>query len=277
MPGSGLDIKAGRQLYPAWLASEFIYVGALQPFRVMPASVSNLSSFRAFDGLSVNQTVDVGVGKATATVFGGRANQNSASPTTLTPVDAPNLIGASLTLKGDGFKARAQVSRSSVSLSTYYTSVSTVSGVSVPVVSNVQALNGKADTLSATFGANYDKDNIVVWAEYGTVSSSDGPMTGAGQFLKSLQGGYVLAGYRLGQFMPRYSYALADWSQSGISGIGKGTTHNIGLNYQATDQVVVKGDFQMDITSSGFSGVMVTNAAGVTNAKSFTVGVDFMF
>ena len=127
-PIDGLNIRAGRQRYPVFTASEYINEHEQLPFRVMPSIIYNLAPFDSFDGVSVTKTIDVGSNKLQLSIFGGDPVLNLALGTTylgtgvpfLRTADNSNLLGAKVTFEGDGFRLRAQASRSTV------TSTSTV-------------------------------------------------------------------------------------------------------------------------------------------------------
>jgi hypothetical protein len=278
-PGN-LTVKLGRQLYPAWLAAEYLDVGFLQPYRTLPESVISLMPYRGFDGLTLGYKFDLGFAKLYAAAFGGKASTTSfnynGTNRSQSYFDASNIVGGTFTLTGDGFRLHGMISRSSVTGYQFASTISTVGGF--PIQSIIAATNGlSVNTTSATAGLSYDKHNIVFWGEYGMINSNDAPSTTSGQFLKSAKTGYALLGYRLGALMPRYMISMADYSQLGFSGLGKLTTHNIGANYQLNEKAVLKVDFQMDQLPGDGTATFVTATNGATSAKSASVGVDFVF
>ncbi len=275
-PVKGLNFKLGRQLYPVWIAAEFIDVNYLQPFREMPNSVYSLSPFKGFDGLSVDYGFDLGFGTLTPAMFGGRANLSSGSAAQSIQVDSSNLLGASLTLDGDGYRLRAQTSRSDVRIN----QTITAAGINRTM---------SDATIISTVGYRFDKYNIVSWGEYGYSHAPKGQDTGyanvfkpalGGKYLGDIRSWYLLGGYRFGNIMPRYTYAKADW-QAGIVN-GKSKTHNFGVNIQATPGVMVKLDYEIVKVpgpTENDAALFVTRTAGSTEttAKSFFAGVDFIF
>ena len=129
--------------------------------------------------------------------------------------------------------------------------------------------------MNTSFGAMIDRSNFVLWGEYGRISSSGG----SNGFLKLLFGGYVLAGYRIGDFLPRYQFTYSDWSRSGIPTLTKGTTHGLGLNYQATAHLVLKGDYEVYLNpgTCAIPNGVVAASGFPQRASVATLGIDFIF
>jgi predicted porin len=277
-PGD-LFVKLGRQLYPSWLAAEYLEVGFLQPYRALPQAVISLLPYRGFDGLTIGYKFDLGFARFALSTFGGRANYSSYSQSNGTAsqavFDTTNLLGVSGTLTGDGYRVHASFSREKVTGNMY----AAVKIPPSPLISIMPVLSGQeANATTLAVGANYDKNNIVVWTEYAAVSSADGTTNSSGTFLKGGWAGYALVGYRIGSFMPRYMYSTADYGQLGISSLGKVVTHDIGVNYQVNDKVILKADFQLDTIPDGSTPTFVTrNVASATSATSATLGLDFVF
>jgi hypothetical protein len=213
-PVDELNIRAGRQRYPIFTASEYINEHEELPFRVMPSIIYGLAPLDSFDGVSISKTIDAGSGKFQFSAFGGSPVINGSSSTTSyvatgVPVAASfhssNLVGAKITYEGDGFRLRAQASRSTE------TATSTVE-LAAPYGSSSYY---EAHEENFTVGYRYDKHNIVSWGEYlfavspGSTTVPAGNGLPGGAFLGKAQGGYILVGYRVGDFLPRYTFAQA--------------------------------------------------------------------
>lgn len=262
---SDWHIKVGRQLYPDWLAAEFIDVGFLQPNRRLPSNVEGLSPYKAFDGLLTDYILDLGAaGYLTASLFGGRAQTDVGSNGNTISAEAKGFFGTALTLKGDGYKVRAQINRERASIS------GTTNGAS-----------RSNDQYAYTFGASYDKNNFVIWSEYGGIKSDQyvNSLTGGSAYAESAHVFYALFGYRLGAFMPRYMWSDCDYNHLGI-GYGRSFTHNLGLNYQMKDNVILKFDLLFEqfknigAAGNGAAGKVYVIGA---DATAFTAGMDFIF
>ncbi len=278
----GLNIKMGRQLFPNWLAAEFIDVGYLQPYIRGPQGVLTMSPFKNFEGLLADYTSDIGIGKLTGTLFGGVATRDFTGYSSDFQTDISNFAGAAVTLNGDGFRVRGQLSRALLKATSIARNVAPPAPGYPNVATDIVAINGEmVNTLTATVGASYDKNNIVVWTEYGSNTGTGGQVNvvggkNLGQFLQSIHGGYALGGYRFGKLMPYFMYSQSDWSEAGF-GLGKEKDYTIGLNYAATPGAVVKLAYMIEATDDG-KGAFVTRTAGdATAAHTVMAGVDFIF
>jgi hypothetical protein len=137
-------------------------------------------------------------------------------------------------------------------------------------------------------GGRLDKWNFVLWSEFGDMWSNDGtpisssvPRKSGGNFLQSSQGGYILAGYRLGSLLPRYMFSQC--TSNIFDGTRQKTTvHNFGLNYQINAQSVAKLEYVISMIPSASSGDLsqnLTTAAGTkdTSGSAIYLGVDLIF
>jgi hypothetical protein len=267
-PVENTSLRAGRQLLPVLMASEFVRVGYLLPYRQIPSIVYNLVPFSRFDGVSVYQTIDTDAGKLTVGAFGGKPALDINS--TLLPAGSDyefdDLLGVQATLDGNGWRVRAQASRD-------------YSLASSPGVSE----DGHIQNYSV--GYRFDKYNIVSWGEYVLIRTPDGTPVNGGRYIGDGRGYYLLGGYRIGRFMPRYTFAQASQTfnvgaPTGSYGNGQVTSHTIGLNYQAGSQAVIKCEYELDLvpTAQG-GGYLVTQPSNTTVAagSAFYLGVDFIF
>jgi predicted porin len=127
-----------------------------------------------------------------------------------------------------------------------------------------------------SLGYRYDKMNIVSWGEYVYTHSGDGTSFPTANFAQSGKAGYVLIGYRVGDWLPRYTFAQA--SVTNIIDAGKTTTHTIGVNYQASAKVVAKAEFEIDKggTPVPFEDTISPLTSSTTGTAGY-VGVDFVF
>lgn len=266
-PWAGASFRIGRQLYPPLLASEYVRVGYLLPFRQIPNIVFNLQPFTRFDGASAYQSVHTSLGEFSFGLFGGTplldVNSTTAAASGFT-FKLTELIGTQLTLDGDGWRVRAQASRF---LSR------------VTLASPLPAANLTGVEHAYSIGYRYDKSNIVSWGEYIWVRTPNGTATTSGRYAEEGEAFYLLGGYRFGKFMPRYTFARASQKYN-IYSNGRAITHTWGLNYQAGSQAVAKVEFELDrVPSAGGGGYFVTQptGAGSTSGRALYAGVDFIF
>jgi hypothetical protein len=255
------------------MASEYVRVGYLLPFRQIPAPVYLIAPFTRFDGVSVYETFDLGIGKLTAGVFGGTPalDVNSAQLPAGVSYSFADLLGSQLSLDGDGWRVRAEVSRNFTSQAT-----------AAPLPDTVE----EGHTQTYSLGYRYDKNGIVSWGEYILSRAPDGTPVNGGKFVGVGRGYYVLGGYRIGKFMPRYTFAQGsqDFNVASATGgyrNGRVTSHTLGVNYEAGEQAVIKIEYEQDLvpSASAGGGYFVTQQPGGTSSSggAFYAGVDFIF
>ncbi len=266
-PTQNTSLRLGRQLFPSLQASEYVRVGYLLPFRQIPYNVFGLLPFTRFDGASAYQTFDTQAGKLTFGLFGGRplldVNNTLLSISGLRFKFA-ELIGTQITLDGDGWRIRAQASR-------FFSQLLT----SAPLPAS--DLTGSEQNYSV--GYRYDKSRIVSWGEYVWVRTPNGTPGPTGRYAYRGYGFYTLAGYRIGKFLPRYTFSKGV-QEYNVQTNGSSTTHNVGLNYQAGQGAVIKVEYQRDIVPQAQGGgYFVTQPVGSTakSGASLYAGVDFIF
>lgn len=285
-PVEGTSIKVGRQLLPIFIASEYIHVGFLLPYQHMPATVYGLTPATRFDGISFLQSFNLGIGKLSLMAFGGTPIVDTQSALANGPgfslaISGEDSLGGQVSLDGDGWRLKAYASRNYLaSKSTINFSAPSTSYVVTPVSS---LSDGHLQCFSASL--RYDKNNIVTWAEWVMARMPDGtPQSDGGHAFANARGYYILGGYRLGRFLPRYSFAQGSQSYDipplGSAVInGQVTTHTLGVNYQAGNQAVLKLEIERNLFPfPGGGGYLIspyTNKA--TSADSFFAGVDFIF
>ena len=258
----GALVRAGRQRMPIFTASEYISEHYQLPFRVLPSIIYRAAPFSTFDGVSVSQSIETALGKVIVGIFGGTPIVDLSS--TISSVSASNLLGAKVSLDGDGWKVRAQASRSQETIN-----------FSTPPTASYNVSNQQIYTV----GYRYDKNNIVSWGEF-LYRQSPGSVQGPKGFaLRKSEGGYILAGYRIGKFMPRYTFSHID-TELGISNPdGTATSHVVGVNYEFEPKIIGKLEVQFDNVSAANSAYGYTVAAGstATSSSSIYAGLDFGF
>ena len=276
-PLNGFNVKAGRQLMPFLMSSEYARVGLLLPFRQQPIGLF-IEPFTRFDGLSVEQDFNIGIGQLAVHLFGG-SPQLDLSPVGLPPGQSfflSDMYGLALTLDGIGWRVRAQgsVNRGGETLP------------NPPI-----GPGGRYDAFreSWSLGGRYDKHNVVVWAEYvASVAPQSTTTNYGGRFIEHGEGYYGLVGYRIDKFLPRYTYSRGsnDFNISGLHGQawnGDIDSHTFGVNYQATPNVVLKAEFERQFIGSpdtaGNFGVnqLATTASPKTHGDALYIGTDFIF
>lgn len=271
-PLDGLTFKLGRQIFPNWLLSEFIDVGVTYPWRRPPNYVYSVSPFKAFNGATAEYRYQMAHGMSlTGSLFGGSEKISGVYGLNVTSnIELNDLVGATITLDGDGWRVRGMGGRYRNQGSNQ---VLTINPKTTVGTSYFPAEYAPFVTIY-TIGARYDKHNIVGYAEYGheqsrgaSVISSTGIPYG-----DRIWGTYGSLGYRLGRLLPWYMYTYADWHLGFNGADGKTAVNSAGLNFQATPSVVVKAQYDRQET---WRDSMALNKIGT--ADTLSAGVDLVF
>lgn len=257
-PSSDFSAKMGRMLNPAWIAAEYLSVGALLPYRQVPRDAYSLSPFSSFDGGQIIKSFDSGFGRITTSVWGG-------TPVlTFGTLQITNYWGASLGLDGDGWGVKL----------TQSSAILRLPALNIGSLLNISSLSFKVD-----------KNGFVAWGEafYSKANKdSDTFNLGLGNstLAEQFDGGYILVGYKFGKFMPRYTYTKTHRTLGlPTNPETKGQTHTIGLNYEVASQAVMKLEYQMIKGEDGFAIPAATRMKTNTdnNGSAMYAGFDFTF
>jgi hypothetical protein len=258
-------VKLGRQLFPALLSSENARVHFLLPGRSIPLAVSNASPFISIDGASFNQEFSTGLGKFSYGLYTGSPKLNLTSATVSANVN--NSYGAQLNLEGDGWKLHGSANH-------WYEEL-VFTGTAATAYGSI----GKFSSVMYTLGGRYDKNNFVFWSEYLYRDPSNvSTLKNGKKTMGNISAGYALAGYRIGKWMPRLTYAISNQDTGYTEGRTK--TYGLGINYQASDTAIFKIDLERwTIPSLGNGNTSVTTNAknDKTYANAVYAGVDFIF
>lgn len=273
-PSENWVFRAGRQLYPGWIISEYQDVGLLQPYVRMPNHVFTLSPFKSFNGFSAEFKEKFGDQKLSVKVFGGNAPQDFVlGAAGYMQNNFKNLLGANANFQGDGYLLRATYVRLQAN-TTFTLFNNTKLGPDLNNVSTLSTTDSTSSDQVVTAGFKFDKYNLLVMVEGGKSWSSGGtPVTaiGTGEYLKKIYSGYATIGYHIGQFMPVYTYGYSNTEIAITSGIVR--SHQFGLNYYVNPSVVVKGE----VILATASGSQVSYVTPGSTGNGAALGVDFVF
>lgn len=260
-----LKLKYGRQLLPNWLVAEYDKVAYLQPYRRIPEAMRRISYFHNFNGLLAEYVIPFEKGNVTISTWAGDYDIDVESGTRI-KAKASNLYGGALTLNYKSFKLHSQ-------LSIYDTDI-----ISNSTSANLASIN---KTKQYNFGLAYEENDILLWSEYGRIYNDNSTSFGAtGNLFEEGEAFYVLAGYRIGKFMPRVTYSKANTIRFGYPGVeGKEQVVNLGVNYNLHPKAVLKLDFEVAYLEDEFNGVTYRRSANSTedSGSSILASIDFIF
>jgi len=269
-PMDNFRMRIGRQLFPAWLVSEYIDVGHMYPWTETPHSVYELSPFKSINGLSFDHTIQLGnKSKLTVLVFGGE--EQIRIPLAGGGHEDNNygsVIGSELTLQSSGHKFRLMGAN-------YKLKTNVDDGVN-PIAD----FNNNSVTV-LTSGYKYDQNDILVYAEYGLregntsgtdVTSPYLPYDGINSrsFNKRARAGYLTFGYWFNKVLPHLTLSQSNWQTGTVEGTQD--LYSLGLNYKINDNIIFKTNVGYTITNNGPAHM---DAEG--DATTWVGGVDMIF
>jgi hypothetical protein len=194
-------VRLGRLSLPAYLVSDYRYVGYANPWVRAPLEVYTMASLDSYEGADVVWTHGVGDGYLSAQLVGGHVSAALPDNDEHTArVKANQLAAAYLTYEIGGLRVRGGYSSSKVTYLSDGTNALFGGLRLAGFERTANAFESDNDRLSFTsFGANYDADNLLLTGEYAKLRS-DARMIG------NATGWYGTFGYRLGKWMPYVTY-----------------------------------------------------------------------
>ncbi|WP_017460334.1 porin [Dyella ginsengisoli] len=235
-----VSVRVGQLGWPAYLVSDFRYVGYANNWLRPPLEVYNLAALDNFQGADVDWTHSVGSGYLTLKVLGGHAeNDLPDSSNHSAKLRVNSLMGAYATYEIGNLRMRGGISTGKVSYTTQ-----TLDGLYAGLdftgfgdVTHKLALRNSR-TNFASIGATYDANNVMITGEYADRRSSS-------LLLGHSHGWYVTGGYRFGNVMPYVTYAgyykRNDSNEASVPMVGPLVPLSVGV------QGLVQQDSQHDV------------------------------
>ncbi len=264
-PTDNFRFRIGRQLFPAWMVSEYIDVGYMYPWTETPHAVYELAPFKSLNGLAADYSFQLNeTQKLTVTVFGGQ--ESVKIPIAQGGNESNNygsVIGSEVALTGNGHKLRA--------MGSYYNVGSTTTdpdGTLQPTVKN-----NAVRTL--TTGYRYDANKIMVYAEYGLREGGNGdkvtdPKGELVTFNRYARAGYVTAGYWMGNVLPHVTASQTYWHTGSVRGTQD--LYSLGVNVKLDEGIMFKTNVGYSISKQGPS-----HMANQGDATTAVTGFDVIF
>ncbi len=269
-----LMLRAGRLRSPVYMYSESLDVGYSYPWLRLPDEVYSQVQLTNYEGIDAIYTVPLSYGSVAFQVTGGQAkNREQFALDDLHDIDYDRIFGASVSLASNDF-GTLRIGYSEADITADISSTVRVAPtLSLPVkLRSYDEQKGKFTSI----GYQYDNGT---WLTANELASRMIESDNAG----SIDSFYLMGGRRFGDFLPHVTYAQMD------DDAGRQRSWTLGLNYQATPTVVVKGEYKRVDTAGGAPGVFVQSAqeafeiaAGRIPARNYdgdivSVGVDFVF
>ncbi|PKL95917.1 MAG: hypothetical protein CVV19_18805 [Gammaproteobacteria bacterium HGW-Gammaproteobacteria-9] len=266
--------KANRLRSPVYMYSESLDVGYSYPWLRLPDEVYSQVQLTNYEGVDAIYTVPLSYGSVAFQVAGGQAkNREQFALDDLHDIDYDRIFGASISLASNDF-GTLRIGYSEADITADIRPVVRVA----PTVNMPVRLRGYDEQKGKFTSIGYQYDNGT-WLTANEWTSRMIESDNAG----SIDAFYLMGGRRFGDLLPHVTYAQAD------DDAGRQRSWTLGLNYQASPTVVVKGEYKRVDTSGGAAGVFVQTAqeafevgTGRTPARNYdgdivSVGVDFVF
>ena len=269
-----LMLRAGRLRSPVYMYSESLDVGYSYPWLRLPDEVYSQVQLTNYEGIDAVYTVPLSYGSVSVQVAAGQAkNREQFALDDLYDIDYDRIFAASVSLATNTY-GTLRIGYSEADITADIRPVIQLSpSVALPLsLRSYDEQKGKFTSI----GYQYDNGTWLTANEW-TSRMIESDNTG------NIDAFYLMGGRRLGDFLPHLTYAQMD------DDAGRQSSWTLGLNYQATPTVVVKGEYKRVDTSGGAAGVFVQTAqesfdvgAGRTPARNYdgdivSVGVDFVF
>lgn len=279
-----LMLRAGRLRSPVYMYSESLDVGYSYPWLRLPDEVYSQVQVTNYEGIDAVYTVPLSYGSVTFQIAGGQAkNRDYYAYDEQFDIDYGKLFGASVSLATNDF-GTLRIGYVEADIKTDITDTVDATDIGLGVNQPLSLLNlNKEKGKFTSIGYQYDNGTWISSNEWTSrLIENDG--------MEAIDSFYLMGGRRFGDFLPHVTYAQLD--DNG----GRQSSWTLGLNYQATPTVVVKGEYKRVDTKNGFDGVFTRSAQEVfdnevngrfggavgTPARNYdgdivSVGVDFVF
>ncbi|WP_266169737.1 hypothetical protein [Dyella subtropica] len=200
-PVDGVSLRVGRLGWPAYLVSDYRYVGYSNPWLRAPLEVYDLAALDYFDGADVTWTHALGPGTLSVQVLGGHATSDLPNSTQAAArLRVNQLYGGYVTYDIGDFHFRGGASTAHVDYNSPAVNplLAGLQFAGFASISQSLVAHNKRTTFTS-FGGTYDAHNILATAEYGSLRSSS--------FLGRDKGWYGTLGYHFGTWTPYVTYA----------------------------------------------------------------------
>lgn len=271
-PSETERLRIGRQLFPAWLVSEYIDVGYMYPWTETPHSVYELSPFKSINGLSYDKTFRLTDShKMTLMLFGGQEDiRIPLSAGGFEDNSYGSVLGAEVTIQHSAYRFRLMGAN-------YKLSTTSDDGNG-----NVEELKNNSVNV-ITSGFKYDKNGWLVFAEYGYRQGADsgtnvtalnglpsGASTSSRAFNKRASAGYITFGHWFNQYLPHLTLSQTNWETGTVEGTQD--LYSLGVNYKINDNIIFKTNVGYSISNHGPSHMEVEG-----DSTTWVGGLDMIF
>ena len=219
-PSYNTMIRAGRLRIPAYMYSDFFYVGNSTPWARLPQEVYGLVPQTRYAGIDLIQYFEIGDGRLMFQLFYGQANENNMIAGIPNTTLDQHLGGLKTMFEISGFKL-----------------VATVVDVRPSFTATFPPL-GLPDTLHAQFynlGGSYSGESFEIISEVSFIE--------ADKIFGQVVSGYVTYVQNMGQYSPYVTLAHID-SSDGAAILRDSDSFALGIRNDITPRVTLKAEVQ---------------------------------
>lgn len=285
-------VRLGRLGWPAYLVSDYRYVGYANPWLRAPLEVYNLASLDSYEGADVRWSHSLGNGELTVQALAGHASSPLPDTSARTArIKVNQLTGAYATYEIGNLRVRGGLSTGKA---TYVSQTTGMlhAGLEMAGFGDVadQLLPQNARATFMSLGGTYDAHNIMATGEYGKLRSSG--------LLGVASGWYGTLGWRHGDWMPYVTWAGYSKDDStdkyavppygpllplsmGVAALAGGNdqhTASLGVRWDVASKLAIKAQFD-HVRPSAAGGTFIHIAPGYDGhpVNVVSVAADFVF
>jgi hypothetical protein len=266
-----IRILAGRVRPSLFLYSNYLDVGYAYTWITPPSEVYYQAQITNLDGVNASYTLELDDSTISLNVYGGNSTGAKLKPSDGSILDFSydDVVGAELAFSNDFMKLRAGYTAAKVT----NTNASTATPALLAFDNSSAAFYGT--------GLSIDWEDILFASEY-IVRSMDETVS------PDVKSYYAMIGYKIGDFTPNYTYAVADSdmefenNNATVNGaraklLDDRKTHTIGLRYDLNSAAALKAEYSMStITHSTYaSGTSLTETDEDINTIRVALNVVF--
>lgn len=287
-----VTVRLGRLGWPAYLVSDYRYVGYANPWLRAPNEVYSLAALDSYEGADLRWSHDLAGGILTVQALAGHASSPLPDNSERSArIKVNQLTGAYATYEIGNLRVRGGLSTGKASYLSQGTDMLSA-GLAMAGYGEVarQLIPAQARATFMSLGGTYDAHDILATGEYGKLRS--------GGLLGTASGWYGTLGWRRGSWMPYVTwagYAKRDDSDRyavppvgpllplsmGVSQLAGGNdqhTASLGVRWDAASKLAIKAQFD-HVRPSAAGGTFIHIQPGYDGhpVNVVSVAADFVF
>jgi hypothetical protein len=269
------QVRTGKLKFPTFLISDYYEVGYAYPWIRPPQEVYTLNPLTTLVGVDMLYTPKLGSGNLLIQPYWG-SNRGEAATTGeqgkvfASPAFTSTLpTGVTAPKAGDPISFSVPVLAGLNAVWNFPAGSFRMGYTHAEVNQELFGIVGKSAGF-ASVGLTIDWHNIVLYSEYAD-RNSDKELELA---FPDQRAGYATLGYRMGKFLPHFTYAKRDEGADKSPTALKQTSMTAGLRYDVTENAALKAEYQYINPADGNTGLFNSD---VKDARLYGVALDVIF